>query len=206
LCSRLDDLARGADVVIFADYGFGTLTDVTVREAVSRVRPHVPVVAGGVGNPHLDGRGLERANLLALTEKSLRTRTADYDGSLPSTAQACMRRLGVGRLMVTTADAGTVLFRPREERREHWFRSRLRSEYLPPLSSKVIDRMGVNEAVLAAGTLALRAEASWPLCGYLAAACAALEAEHLGPRPVSAGELLRWLQFRPEIAQRRVEG
>lgn len=200
LCARVSELAPEADAMILADYGHGTLTDVCARESVARSRAHVAVLAGGVGNPQLDGRGLAGVDLLALTEKSLRTRTADHDGSLPGTALSYMSGLDVGRLMVTPAAGGMMLFRPREAHSDRWFQSRLRSEYLPPLTARAVDRVGASEAVLAAGTLALAARASWPLSGYFAAACAALQSESMGLEAVSSPALHRWLDQRPELA------
>jgi rfaE bifunctional protein kinase chain/domain/rfaE bifunctional protein nucleotidyltransferase chain/domain len=195
----LDELAPWADAVVFADFGYGTLTSSLVERAMERLRPRVDVIAGDVSGPSRTLRAYRAADLLTPSEKELRGVAGDFEQSLPSIAYREMQRLGVGKLIVKMGSRGSVLFEPRERERERWFKSRLRSSYLPSLADRVVDPMGAGDALLATATLALAAGASLPVAAYLGSAAAAYEVEHLGNHKVGAGALLRWLDGRREL-------
>jgi sugar/nucleoside kinase (ribokinase family) len=66
---------------------------------------------------------------------------------------------------------------------------RLRSEYLPALSKTAIDPMGCGDALLAAASAALAAEASLPEAALLGSLAAAQELNQLGNVPLNVDEL-----------------
>jgi sugar/nucleoside kinase (ribokinase family) len=94
-------------------------------------------------------------DLLTPTERELRAVSGDFEISIPGVAMRFMRKLRLANLAVTMGSRGCVLFRSREEDRDDWFGSRLRSEYVPSLSGHVVDTVGAGDAFLAAATLAL---------------------------------------------------
>lgn len=194
---------RGAfDGVILCDFGCGVLSPGLLEQLMPVVTGAAQVVAGDVSGRSRSLLSYRGATLLTPTERELRQAAADFEGSLPTVAANVMKRLGLANLAVTMGARGCVLFRPREQEREQWFRSRLRSEYLPALSDHAVDPLGAGDAFLSASTLALLAGATLPQAGYLGSAAAAVATGRLGNKPVSAADLAGFVRGRAELAPR----
>lgn len=192
--------SAGADAVIFADFGYGTLTASFLRQAMAELRPRVPLIAGDVSGHRDTLLAFEGADLLTPTEKELRSIRGDFASSLPGVAQQLMAQLRVGNLMVTMGSRGCLLFRPREDDPERWFSGRLRSDYLPALGGRALDPVGAGDAMLAATVLSLCGGADLATAGYVGSAAAALAISQIGNHAIRAERLLGWLAARPELA------
>src|SRR5207244_8072748 len=70
---------------------------------------------------------------------------------------------------------------------------RLRSEYIPALSTRTIDPLGCGDALLAAASLTLAAGGSLQAAGFLGSIAAAIEVQHMGNHPISADEIAQSL-------------
>ena len=202
LSGALGDVADDLDAVVFCDYGYGLLSHSLLSRALPVLRPRVGTIAGDVSGPRRTLLDMADFDLLTPTERELRAVSGDFEVSLPGVAMRLMRKLRVANLAVTMGHRGCVLFRPREGSRDGWFGSRLRSEYVPSLSGRVVDTVGAGDAFLAAATLALAFGSGLNRAGYVGAAAAGLELERLGNEPVDTEALLGWLRFRPELRDR----
>ncbi|MCX5661529.1 MAG: PfkB family carbohydrate kinase [Planctomycetota bacterium] len=200
LLAALAELRSELDALILADFGCGTLTTPLLAQALPMLRPHVNVIAGDVSGPRRTLLAFHNADLLTPNERELRSVVGDFDRSLPTVAISLMRQIGLKNLAVTMGARGCLLFRPREDAREDWFHSRLRSEYLPTLASRVIDPLGAGDALLATATLALAAGATLTQAGYLGSAAGAITVGRIGNNPVSTADLQNFLRHRPELA------
>jgi D-beta-D-heptose 7-phosphate kinase/D-beta-D-heptose 1-phosphate adenosyltransferase len=76
---------------------------------------------------------------------------------------------------------------------EPWER-KLRTAYLPSLATHVIDPLGCGDALLAAASATLAAGGSLQAAAYLGSLAAAVEAQQLGNRPVSAAQISARMQ------------
>ena len=197
--ASLGSLAEDADALIVADFGYGTVTADLVRRIGADLRHRIGVLAGDVSG-HRDTLSAFRGyDLLAPTERELRSIRGDFASSLPGVAQQHMAHLGLGNMMVTMGSRGALLFRPREERREDWFHGRLRSDYLPALGNRVVDPVGAGDAMLATAVLTMAAGGDLTAAGYMGSAAAAVEIAQLGNRPLDRPALLGFLSSRPEL-------
>lgn len=201
LLATLDELADGLDAVIFTDFGFGTVSAALLEQALPMLRPRVATIAGDVSGPHRTLMACHGADLLTPTERELRAVAGDFDGSLPSIAARTMTALRTPNLIVTMGKRGAVLFRPREDDPARWFESRLRSDYIPAMASRVDDPVGAGDALLAVSTLALASGCTLPQAGYLGSAAAAVAVSRLGNLPVSCDDLLHFSAGRGELSR-----
>lgn len=199
LLGAIGELRGVLDAGIFVDFGYHTVTTPLLAEAVPMLRPHVEVLAGDISGTRRTLMAMKGFDLLTPTERELRAVAADPEASLPTLASNIMRELSTPNLVVTMGKKGLVLFHPRETEREAWFRSRLRSEHIPSLGEHVADVVGAGDALLSAATLALLTGASLPAAAYLGSAAAAIAIRRVGNLPVGSGDLVGWLQPRPEL-------
>ena len=109
---------------------------------------------------------MHEVDRLTPTEQELLAVTGDFEKSLPTVTAAVMRKLRTPNLIVTTGRRGAVLFRPREESKFKWFRSRLRSEHTSCLTDRVDDPVGTGDALLATASLALCGGATLPQANF----------------------------------------
>ena len=201
LIELLVDMAPDLDAIIFADFGCGTLTSSLLEEVLPILRPKVQTMAGDVSGPQLTLLAYHNVDLLTPSERELRSAVGDFEQSLPTVAFSLMKKLHLANLAVTMGHHGCVLFRPREEDPQQWFKSRLRSEYLPCLASHAVDPLGAGDAFLAAATLALCSGATTPQAGYIGSAAAALQVSQIGNQPVSVDKLDAWLRRQPVLLE-----
>ncbi len=194
LLGALAELRTSLDAVIFADFGCGTLTSSLLAQALPLLRPHVATITGDVSGPRRTLLAFHRADLLTPNERELRGVVGDFERSLPTVAMGIMSQLSLANLAITMGARGCLFFRPREQERKHWFHSRLRSEYLPSMATKLLDPLGAGDALLAAATLALASGASLIQAGYLGSAAAAVAVSRIGNTPVSAGDIQGFLR------------
>ena len=197
----LVEMAPELDAIIFADFGYGTVTSNLLEEALPVLRPQVKTIAGDVSGAQLTLLAYHNADLLTPSERELRSVVGDFEQSLPTVAFSLMKKLHLANLTVTMGHHGSVLFRPREDNPDQWFTSRLRSEYLPCLAAHATDPLGAGDAFLAAATLALCSDATLPQAGYIASAAAAIQVTQIGNQPVSAGDLNTWLHRQPNLLE-----
>lgn len=199
--AALLERAGELDGVIFADFGYGAVTAALLEELVPRLRGRVGVMAGDVSGVRRNLLAMRGFDLLTPTERELRGALGDFEQSLPTVAHRLMSELGVGNLIVTMGRRGCVTFRPREEERGAWFRSRLRSEHVPALSGggAAVDPVGAGDAMLAAAVLMRCTGATLAQAAYVGSAAAAIAVRRLGNQPVTRGDLIKWLGARPEL-------
>lgn len=200
IAALVDLCSGGLDAAIFVDFGYGVISAGLLNEALPLIRQRVRTIAGDISGSRRSLLAMKQFDLLTPTEREMRSVLGDFEQSLPTVCGQLMQTLGVGNLAVTMGPRGCVLFRPREEQREQWFHSRLRSEYLPALSPHAVDPVGAGDAFLSTATLMLSSGATLNQAGYLGSAAAAIAISRLGNLPVTREELTHWLGSRAELA------
>jgi rfaE bifunctional protein kinase chain/domain/rfaE bifunctional protein nucleotidyltransferase chain/domain len=184
------EASKGADAVIFTDFGYGTLTHGVLERVTATLRKTVPIltadVSGSQGNL-LKFRGMD---LVCPTEREARQNVGDFGSGLGAAVAKLLGKLDSRQAIITLGKQGLVTFDwPDEAARAA--SERLRSEYIPALSKRGIDPLGCGDALLSAATAALAAGGSLMAGALLGAYAAALEVQQVGNVPVTADELLR---------------
>jgi sugar/nucleoside kinase (ribokinase family) len=108
-----------------------------------------------------------------------------------------LRSTDARQAIVTLGKQGLVTFEPGPTPAD-----RLRSEYLPALSTHAIDALGCGDALLATATLALAAGGSLAAAAFLGALAASLEVGELGNQPIGAQQLIAALGQRQAMPVR----
>lgn len=188
-------------VAIWCDAGYGAISPTLVREAARLpCRSRLGCTAAGAG----DLLQFDGFDLLAAPERRLRDMLHDTADGLPVVAWKLLQSTGGGAAHVSLHKRGAVTFSGRDPLGN--LPDRLASDYVPALANQWIDRLGVEEAIVAAlGAVAATFDrdadlARWlPTASYLAASLEALVGGKAGRAVVSESELRDWIDMRPEL-------
>jgi bifunctional ADP-heptose synthase (sugar kinase/adenylyltransferase) len=180
--------ADGADAVIFADFGYGTITPGLLQRVMEPLRKTVPIITADVSGRQSNLMLFKSVDLLCPTEREAREAMGDFSSGLGALVWDLLQKVDARHAIITMGRQGLVAFdRPAGE-----VNGRLTSQYLPALAGRVIDPLGCGDALLAAASLTLAAGGSLAAAAYLGSAAAAIEVQQLGNRPVAAEELSLW--------------
>jgi D-beta-D-heptose 7-phosphate kinase/D-beta-D-heptose 1-phosphate adenosyltransferase len=166
-----------ARVVIFSDYGKGTLLHMEPLLAAARAaQKYVVVDPKGRDFARYAGADLLTPNL---TEFEAVVGPCPDDETLAEKGQALCQRFGFGALLVTRSERGMTLFRPR-----------LPPLHLPTRALDVFDATGAGDTVCAVLGLSLAAGHDLPHATGLANTAAGIAVGKLGAAAVTPAELL----------------
>jgi rfaE bifunctional protein kinase chain/domain/rfaE bifunctional protein nucleotidyltransferase chain/domain len=190
------DAADGAAAVIFADFGYGTLTGGLIDRVLADLRCRVPVIAADVSGRQSNLLRFKDADLLCPTEREVRETLHDFTNSLPATVWNLLHATQARGAIVTLGKQGLITFDKNSASAAGTNPDdiRLRSEYIPALSRFAIDPLGCGDALLATATLTLAAGGSLTSAAFLGSLAAAAHAQLLGNAPLSTDRLLDRLQ------------
>lgn len=202
----IEAAVNDADACILHDAGQGMLSPGVLKALTKDLRSRISFLAGGAGEAQTDAFHFRDADLICCSERRLRSAMSDAEGSLSTLAYRAIEKSETKQLIVTVGKRGLVTFdRPSHDRSAAAWRGRLLSEYLPSFATRVVDRLGGSDAVLAFSTLVRALGGSLMQAAYLASLAAALSIEHMGPTAVSAGELRARITCRPELQRTRCD-
>ena len=172
------------DVVVFSDYGKGTLVDVTAMITAARqagkpvlVDPKAPDFS------RYRGAGIITPNL---AEFELAAGPCADEKSLRENGRELLARYGIEALLLTRGDQGMTLLRSQET-----------PLHLPAETREVFDVTGAGDTVIAVLAAALAAGAELPEATALANIAAGIVVGKLGTASVSLPELQRAVQRGP---------
>ena len=184
------EAAAGADAVIFADFGYGTLTRGLIERVTPTLRATVPILAADVSGAHADLLKFKGMDLICPTEREARQAVGDSSSGLGAVMSKLLRAVDAKQAIITLGKQGLVTFDWPESTPEDQ-RDRLRSEYIPALSKRGLDPLGCGDALLATATATLAAGGNLMAASLLGAHAAAIEVQQVGNVPVTIDELIR---------------
>lgn len=200
LGSCIRDQFAQADLLIWADHGFGATPTTMQTRLTERARCDGLTVVGHAGAPGGDLTRMGDLDLVAASERQLRNAMHDTATSLPAVVWALLHETHSRAALIGLHKRGRISFDAGAAGGERPTQlERLRSEFVPSLANHTIDLLGAAEAVIACAGLARSSGASFPMLTYLASAGEALASAQPGRTTVDAGVLLAWLQQRPEL-------
>ena len=195
------DAAWGAAAVIFADFGYGTLTGGLIDRVLPELRRTVPVLTADVSGRQGNLLRFQEVDLLCPTERELRETLHDFTSSLPAATWNLLHQTKAKGAIVTLGKQGLITFEPEKNAGPD---GRLKSDYIPALAQHAVDPLGCGDALLATATLALTAGGSLVTSAYLGALAAAAHVKCAGNFPLTADVLLDRIQtFEPKTAVRK---
>lgn len=192
--------ARLADVALFCDAGYGTITPGLVQRLGASFHQRCATLVGSVCDRRGDLSMMRHLSLCVCPERRLRGAMGNAGAGLSSVAYQWMSQTQARRLLVTMGKRGMVAFdRPTYDPAAPEWSGRLKSEPMPALSGTPRDRLGCTETAAGTAALAEAVGATLMQTAYLASAAAAIQVERMGQSPVDAATLTAWLERRAEL-------
>jgi rfaE bifunctional protein kinase chain/domain/rfaE bifunctional protein nucleotidyltransferase chain/domain len=195
VAEKLLAAADGADAVIFADFGYGTITTGLLDLVLPELRQKVQVLAADVSGRQSNLLRFKHFDLLCPTEREVREIQHDFASGLGAVAWNLLEATQARQAIITLGKQGLVTF----DRGDHPDIGRLRSEHLPALATDCIDALGAGDALLAASTLILAAGGSLQAAALIGSLASAIEVQQIGNEAVTTDQILS--QLRGETAE-----
>ncbi|MDP9175202.1 MAG: PfkB family carbohydrate kinase [Planctomycetota bacterium] len=180
--------AQDVSAVIFADFGYGLITEPLLDEIMPALRRTVPILTADVSGRQSSLLRFKDVDLLCPTEREARETLHDFSSGLGAVVWNLLQATQARQAIITLGKQGLVTFSPPKPI-EGQLMGRLASEYLPALSNRVVDPLGCGDALLATASLTLAAGGSLHAAAYLGSVAAALAISQLGNQPISAEKL-----------------
>lgn len=193
--------AQGAAAVVFADFGYGLITQSLLDRIMPPLRKMVPTVTADVSGRQSSLLWFKSVDLLCPTEREMRETLHDFSSGLGAAVWRLLSETGARQAIITLGKQGLVTFSPPERAADAPL-GRLASEYLPALSNRVVDPLGCGDALLATASLALACGGSLHAAAYLGSVAAALEIQQVGNQPITGETLTGAISDRAPAAAR----
>jgi cytidyltransferase-like protein len=182
LVAAFGESIRDRDLTVVADYGHGMMTSEGIRR-LSTDAPFFSVNAqANAGNQGFNSISkYPRADYVCLANHELAVEIRQRDGVPVESIKQLAARINCPRFTVTLGKAGSVHY----DADGGWTEA-------PSLATRVVDRVGAGDAVLAVSSLLLAAGAPWDIVAFLGNVVGAEVVAELGNRvPISKVSLAR---------------
>ena len=193
--------SQGAAAVVFADFGYGLITESLLDRIMPGIRKAVPIITADVSGRQSSLLKFKSVDLLCPTERELRETLHDFSSGLGAVVWRLLSETKARQAIITLGKQGLVTFSPPPQTANSAL-GRLSSEYLPAFSNRVVDPLGCGDALLATASLALACGGSLQAAAYLGSLAAAIEIQQLGNQPITAERLADAIVQRESVAAR----
>jgi rfaE bifunctional protein kinase chain/domain len=157
LTAALADALADADVVVVADYGHGLLSGEVVELLCDRARYLAVNTQMNAANRGFNTVSkYRRADYVCVSENELRLEVRSRGRGIRDVAEEVAERLGCSRLLATRGEQGVVAY----DRADGFYE-------IPGFASRIVDRVGAGDAVLAVTALCAAAGAPIELIGMI---------------------------------------
>jgi rfaE bifunctional protein nucleotidyltransferase chain/domain len=173
LGKAIEDALSDRDVTVVTDYGHGMMTSCAIDalcKGGSFLAVNVQANAGNQGFNRITKYG--RADYVCLANHELAVETRQRDGVPADSVKVLAERIDCARFTVTLGKGGSV----------HYDRGTQSFTEAPALASRVVDRVGAGDSVLAVTALMLAAGAPWDIVAFLGNVAGAELVAELGNR------------------------
>jgi len=188
LTHEILECGKRADAIVFADFGYGTISNHLAATVIDELRDQVGVMSADVSGAQGSLKKFRGVQLITPTEREARDAVGDHAGGMGAVAGTLLHELKVRQAIVTLGKKGLLTFD--SDPSQSPGADRLSSEYLPALSQRGIDPLGCGDALLTAATLTLACGGSLAMAAYLGSLAAAVEVNQVGNVPVTGDMLM----------------
>lgn len=108
--------ARDAQCVVFADFGYGTITAGLLERVLPELRRTVPFIAADVSGRQSNLLRFRDVDLLCPTEREVRETLHDFTSGLGAVVWNLMNQTGARQTFITLGKNGLVTFEPETDR------------------------------------------------------------------------------------------
>ena len=171
LKAYLDDLIPEHDLVIVSDYGHGFISKETAKGIPKRSKftsLNAQINAANIGYHTM--KNYQDIVCAIINESELRHELQDRESSVESLMKDLAESLLIKKLIVTKGDDGAILFNL--EKNQYF--------YCPAFATKVVDKIGAGDAMLALLSCSLKLGLSEDLSLYIGSLAAAQSVETIG--------------------------
>ena len=183
LHAYLDDLIPKHDLVIVSDYGHGFLSKETAQNISKQsifTTLNAQINAANIGYHTMNN--YNNIDCAIINEAELRHELRDRESNVDFLMKELSKSLHIKNLVVTQGDSGAMLFD--SEKNEFHF--------CPAFASKVVDKIGAGDAMLALISCSLKSGFDADLSLFIGSLAAAQSVETIGnSTPVSKVQLLK---------------
>ena len=183
LHAYLDDLIPKHDLVIVSDYGHGFLSKETAQNISKQsifTTLNAQINAANIGYHTMNN--YNNIDCAIINEAELRHELRDRESNVDFLMKELSKSLHIKNLVVTQGDSGAMLFD--SEKNEFHF--------CPAFASKVVDKIGAGDAMLALISCSLKSRFDADLSLFIGSLAAAQSVETIGnSTPVSKVHLLK---------------
>lgn len=176
LIGLIDKFATDYDVVIACDYGHGMLTKPTIETLCEKARFFAVNTQSNAGNHGFNTISkYRRADYVCLAHHEISIETRMREGDLRELLMEVVQRIDCKRFTVTRGNQGSLHYDEQNGFTE-----------VPAFATRVTDRVGAGDAVLALTSLLVAQGAPWDVVGFVGNIAGAQMVAELGNRvPVS---------------------
>jgi bifunctional ADP-heptose synthase (sugar kinase/adenylyltransferase) len=182
--------ADGAAAVVFADFGYGTITSGLLDRVMGPLRRRTEIITADVSGRQGNLLKFKGVDLLCPTEREVRETLHDFSNGLSAVVWNLLHATSARQAIITLGKQGLVTFDQPTEKAKEAMLGRLRSEYVPALCTHGVDPLGCGDALLAAASLTLAAGGSLQAAAFIGSIAAGFELRQIGNEPISAEALL----------------
>jgi rfaE bifunctional protein kinase chain/domain len=189
LADEILSSAQDAAAVIFADFGYGTISAGLLERVMPTLRATVPILTADVSGRQSNLLRFGGVDLLCPTEREVRETLHDFASGLGAVVSKLLQGTKAKQAIITLGKQGLVTFDwPHQTPEASQYR--LRSEYLPALPARPLDSLGCGDALLATASLTLAVGGSLQAAALLGSMAGSIEVSSIGNVPITADQLL----------------
>jgi rfaE bifunctional protein kinase chain/domain len=180
LCAQLEELVPRHDLVIVTDYGHGMLGPEAVEILCRKARFLAVNTQANADNQGFNTISkYPRADFVSLSERELRLEVRSRGRDTASIIEEVAGKIGCATMLVTRGREGNVIY----DRRTGLATS-------PPLSNRILDRVGAGDTVLSAASLCVAQGAPADVVGFISNVVGAFAVATVGHRhPLNLAKL-----------------
>lgn len=201
VAEKIMTASRDAAAVVFADFGYGLITESLLDRIMPALRSAVPIITADVSGRQSSLLRFKSVDLLCPTEREVRETLHDFSSGLGALVWRLLSETEARQAIITLGKQGLVTFTP-PPRAADAEMGRLSSEYLPAFSNRVVDSLGCGDALLATASLAMACGASLQAAAYLGSLAAGIEIQQVGNQPLTTERLADALSQREKSVAR----
>jgi bifunctional ADP-heptose synthase (sugar kinase/adenylyltransferase) len=184
--NMLSQLIRGADVLLFADFNYGSLPQALVDKLIRLAKDHCVVIGADCQSSSQIG-DIARyvgVNLITPTEHEARLALRDNNSGLAHIGGQLIERTQADSALITLGRSGVLIVTKDRDPT-----SGLQTDLLPALNPLPIDASGAGDSLLTITSMSLANKATPFQAAYLGSLGAAIQVSRLGNIPIQSTEL-----------------